>query len=142
LWLVLLVRSSTAGALLGVVAFVFLVGLLLPVLFGLLIFMSVLVDLCGADAWFLCGNVRNVVAGNLFSGRYVDRVIGLREVAWAEPVLFGNGLFRTPVGSFVSVRVVGVRRPRLTGGPWAFAQGVERSLLDLECVTVDRLDLE
>ena len=135
-------RSSTAGALLGVVAIVFLVGQQLSVLFGLLNFMSVLVDHSGADAWILSGNVRNVDAGNLISGRYLDRVVGLRELAWAEPVLIGNGLFRTPDGSFESVRVIGVRRPRLTGGPWAFAQGDERTLLDLESVTVDRLDLD
>lgn len=135
-------RSSTAGALLGVVAIVFLVGQQLSVLFGLLNYMSVLVDHSGADAWVMSGNLRNVDAGNLISGRYLDRVIGLREVAWAEPILIGNGLFRTPDGSFESVRVVGIRRPRLVGGPWSFAQGDERTLLDLESVAVDRLDLE
>jgi putative ABC transport system permease protein len=134
-------RSSTAGALLGVIAIVFLVGQQLSILFGLLNYMSVLVDHSGADAWIMSADVRNVDAGNLISGRYVDRVIGLNEVEWAEPVLIGNGLFRTPDGSFESVRVVGVRRPRLAGGPWQFVAADERSLLDVECVTIDRLDL-
>lgn len=134
-------RSSTAGALLGVVSIVFLVGQQLSVLFGLLNYMSVLVDHSGADAWILSANVRNADAGNLISGRYLDRVIGLPDVEWAEPVLIGSGLFRRPDGSSESVRVVGVRRPRLSGGPWAYAEADERALLDVEAVTVDRLDL-
>ncbi len=140
--LVLHDRSSTAGALLGVVAIVFLVGQQLSVLFGLLNYMSVLVDHSGADAWVTSANLRNSDAGNLISGRYLDRVIGLRDVAWAEPILIGNGLFRIGDGSFESVRVIGLRRPRIAGGPWAFADADETRLLDLESVTVDRLDLE
>jgi len=134
-------RSSTAGALLGVVAIVFLVGQQLSILFGLLNYMSVLADHSGADAWIMSKNVRNSDAGNLISVRYIDRVIGMKEVEWAEPVLIGNGLFRTGDGSYESVRVVGSRRPRFAGGPWRFAQADEQALLDLEAVTVDRLDL-
>ena len=134
-------RSSTAGALLGVVAIVFLVGQQLSILFGLLTYMSVLVDHSGADAWVMSANLRNADAGNLLPARYMDRIVGLAEVEWAEPVLIGSGLFRTRNGSYESVRVVGTRRPRLTGGPWQFAQADERALLDLEAVTVDRLDL-
>jgi putative ABC transport system permease protein len=134
--------SSTTGALLGVVAIVFLVGQQLSILFGLLNYMSVLVDHSGADAWITSANVRNADAGNLISGRYLDRVIGLDEVLWAEPILIGNGLFRTKDGSFESVRVIGVKRPRIAGGPWEFAEKDEQALLDLESVTVDRLDLK
>ena len=133
-------RSSTAGALLGVVAIVFLVGQQLSILFGLLTYMSVLVDHSGADAWILNANISNVDSASLISGRYLDRAMGLREVEWAEPVLFGNGLFRYQGGS-ESVRVVGVRRPRLAGGPWAFAKADNSALLQLENVTVDRLDV-
>ncbi|RMH41516.1 MAG: FtsX-like permease family protein [Gammaproteobacteria bacterium] len=134
-------RSSTAGALLGVVAIVFLVGQQLSVLFGLLNYMSVLVDHSNADAWVMSSNIRNADAGNLISGQYIDRIIGLPEVEWAEPVLIGNGLFRTADGSYESVRVIGTRRPRLSLGPWQFIKADERALLDLEAVTVDRLDL-
>jgi putative ABC transport system permease protein len=134
-------RSSTAGALLGVVAIVFLVGQQLSILFGLLNYMSVLVDHSGADAWITSAELRNADAGNLISGRYLERVMGLPEVEWAEPVLVGNGLLRTADGSFEAVRLVGLRRPRLTAGPWAFAAGDAKGLLDLEAVAVDRLDL-
>jgi len=106
-------RNSTLGVLLGVVSIVFLVGQQLSILFGLLNYMSVLVDHSGADAWITSANASSADAVNLISARYVDRVIGLPEVLWAEPVLIGNGLFRTKNNSFESVRVVGVRRPRL-----------------------------
>ena len=134
-------RASTLGALLGVVSIVFLVGQQLSVLFGLLNYMSVLVDHSGADAWVTSADPRNADAADLLPGRTVDRVLGLPEVEWAEPVLVGSGLFRTPDGSFESVRVVGTRRPRLAGGPWSYAQAGEGALLDLDAVTVDRLDL-
>ena len=52
-------RSSTAGALLGVVAIVFLVGQQLSVLFGLLNYMSVLVDHSNADAWITSADLRS-----------------------------------------------------------------------------------
>jgi putative ABC transport system permease protein len=135
-------RSSTAGSVLGVIAIVFLVGQQLSILFGLLSYMSVLVDHSGADAWILSANARNVDAVNQISARYLHRVIGLEEVQWAEPLLNTGSAFRRLDGSIENVRVVGVRRPRMVGGPWEFAQGDERALLDREAVTVDRLDLE
>ncbi|MCL6622234.1 MAG: ABC transporter permease [Syntrophobacterales bacterium] len=134
-------RSSTAGSLLGVVAIVFLVGQQLSILFGLLNYMSVLVDHSGADVWITSARLRNADAGDLISGRYLERVMGLPEVQWADPLLLANGLVRTADGSFEAVRLVGLRRPRLTGGPWALAAGEGEALLDLEAVAVDRLDL-
>ncbi len=86
-------------------------------------------------------NVTSSDAGNMISLRYLDRIVGLPEVEWAEPVLIGNGLFRSSSGFYESVRVVGCRRPRFAGGPWRFAQADEHALLDLEAITVDRLDL-
>jgi len=134
-------RASTAGSLLGVVAIVFLVGQQLSVFFGLLNYMSVLVDHSAADIWITSAELRNADATNFISGRYVDRVLGFADIAWAEPVLFANGLFRTPTGSFESVRLVGCRRPRLIAGPWEFARGQPAALLDLEAITVDSLDV-
>ena len=134
-------KSSTAGSLLGVVAIVFLVGQQLSVFFGLLNYMSVLVDHSGADAWVMSANLRNADSGDLISGRYIDRIVGLPDVEWVEPLLIGNGLFKTPDRSTEPVRVIGARRPRLAGSAWSFAEGNEQALLDIESVTVDRLDL-
>lgn len=134
-------RSSTAGALLGVVAIVFLVGQQLSVFFGLLNYMSVLVDHSDADVWITSYELRNADATNLVSARYLDRVMGFPEVEWAEPVLFANGLFRTRTGSFESVRLIGCRRPRLVAGPWEFVDGDLAALLDVDSVTIDALDM-
>lgn len=134
-------RSTTAGAVLGVIAIIFLVGQQLSVFFGLLNLMSVLPDHSIADAWIMSKSIRNADSGNLISALYIDRVIGIEGVEWAEPIIIGSGLFRRGDGSFEPVRVVGVKRPRIVGGPWKFIQSDERALLDLESVVVDRLDL-
>lgn len=134
-------RSTTAGSVLGVVAIIFLVGQQLSVFFGLLNLMSVLPDHSIADAWVMSKNIRNADSGSLISGSYIDRIIGLSGIEWAEPIIIGSGLFQRGDGSFEPVRVVGLKRPRIAGGPWRFSESDERSLLDLESVVVDRLDL-
>jgi len=118
-----------------------LVGQQLAVLFGLFTFMSVLVDHGGADIWICSKNTTTVNSAGLIPDRYVDRVSGLPEVAWAEPLLFGNGTFVTREGQNESVQVVGLRLPRAAAGPWRFYDGAPHSVLDYEGVTLDRLDL-
>ena len=103
--------------------------------------MSVLVDHSGDDVWVMSARVTNVDAGGLVSGRYWERLAGLPEVEWVEPILIGNGLFQKGDGSFEQVWVVGLRRPGLAGGPWAFAEGHNRALKDLEAVTLKCLGL-
>jgi putative ABC transport system permease protein len=133
--------TSTAGAVLGVVAMVFLVGQQLSSMFGLFTYMSVLVDHSGADLWVITKNVAYADAIGDIPVRYLERLSGLKEIEWAEPVLIGAGLYRKPGGQFEPVRVVGVSRPGNVLGPWAFFKGSNRDLLDLEAITVDRLDL-
>jgi putative ABC transport system permease protein len=135
-------RSTTAGAILGVVAIIFLVGQQLSILFGLITYMSVLVDHSGADLWILSKNTQTADASATLPVRYIDRIYGLPDVEWVEPVISGGGLFRNKEGQTSAVLVVGVRRPRLAGGPWAFVEGSSRVLLDYDGVTVDNLDLE
>lgn len=134
-------RSTTAGSVLGVIAIVFLVGQQLSVLFGLFNYMSVLVDHSGADIWVCTQNIENINGAGFMPVRYVDRVSGLREIAWAEPLLFGSASFRTKDGQYQPVQVVGVRNPRQAAGPWRFHQGGQDVLFDYEGITVDRLDL-
>lgn len=135
-------RSTTAGSLLGVIAIVFLVGQQLSVLFGLFTYMSVLVDHSGADIWVCSENTDNVNATGSIPVRYLDRISGLGEVAWVEPVVFGSGTFRRADGQFQVVQVVGVRAPRFALGPWRFHEGSLDALFDYDGITVDRLDLK
>jgi putative ABC transport system permease protein len=134
-------RSTTAGAVLGVVAIVFLVGQQLAVMFGLFTLMSALVDNSGADIWILSQNSDNTSTAHDLPSRYVDRLAGLADIAWAEPVIYSAAQLRLPNGKSQAVQIVGVVRPGLAGGPWQMASGGSDVLLELDGVTVDKLDL-
>jgi putative ABC transport system permease protein len=135
-------RASTAGSVLGVVAILFLVGQQLTTMFGLLDYMSVLVDHTDADIW-ICGKFTdNANNTGTLPTRYADRINGLPEIEWAEPVVSTGGETRRKDGKVESVVVVGLPVPRLTGGPWAYEKGTAENLLDYEGVTIDSQDLE
>jgi putative ABC transport system permease protein len=134
-------KSTAAGAILGVVAIVFLVGQQLAILFGLFTYMSVLVDHSGADIWVLTKDVDDVNSSGSLPVRYVDRIAALSEVEWVEPLILGGGLFRSREGKYQPVQMVGLPRPRLENGPWRFSEGSLEVLLDYEGATVDGLDL-
>jgi len=133
-------RATTAGAVLGVVAIIFLVGQQLAVLNGLFTYMSVLVDHSGADIWITSEGTDNINAAGDLPTRYADRLIGLEDVEWAEPVVSGAGFLKRKDAQFQPVRVVGVRPPRMVGGPWEYEQGDNSALLDHDAITVDWLD--
>lgn len=133
-------RATTAGAVLGVVAIVFLVGQQLAVLNGLFTYMSLLVDHSGADIWIVSEGTDNINSAGDLPIRYADRLVGLGEVAWAEPVVSTAGLLKRKDGRFQPVRVVGVRPPRMAGGPWRYVAGDNSVLLDHDAIAVDFLD--
>ncbi len=135
-------RSTTAGAVLGVVAIVFLVGQQLAVLFGLLALMSALIDNSGADIWVVSQNTTNTQSAGTLPSRYVDRLAGLDGVEWAQPIVIGAGQLKLANGTFQPVQIVGVSRPQMRGGPWQFAAGSNDVLLEYDGVTVDKFDLE
>jgi putative ABC transport system permease protein len=134
-------RSTTAGSVSGVIAIIFLVGQQLAILFGLFTYMSALVDNSGADIWLTTRNVDNVSGGGTLPTRYVDRVLGLGGIEWAEPIIRTAGLIKLKGGNFQPVQVVGIKRPRLAGGPPRFYSGGPGALLDSEGITLDRTDL-
>jgi putative ABC transport system permease protein len=134
-------RSTTAGAVLGVVAIVFLVGQQLAVMFGLLTLMSALVDNSGADIWILSQNSNNTSTAGDVPTRYVDRLAGLDDIEWAQPVIYSAAQLKLPNGSSQAVSIVGVTRPALAGGPWRFTSGGNDVLLEYDGATVDKLDL-
>jgi putative ABC transport system permease protein len=135
-------RATTAGSVLGVVAIIFLVGQQLSILFGLLTYMSVLVDHSAADIWVCTKNTQNVNSGGSLPMAYAERLRGLDQVEWVEPIVTTGGLYRLAGGRFQGVQIVGLTRPEITGGPWRFHEGSIKVLLDREAVTVDRADLD
>ena len=135
-------RATTAGSILGVVAIIFLVGQQMSILFGLLSYMSVLVDHSPAEVWICTKNTENVNSGGSLPVRYVDRVSGLKEVEWVEPIIRTGGLYALQDGRYTGLQVVGLTRPDIWGGPWRFSEGSGGAILDLEGVTVDAMDLD
>lgn len=135
-------RSTTAGSILGVVAIVFLVGQQLAVLFGLFTYMSVLVDHAGADIWVCSRNAENINSTDSIPDYYLDRISGISSIRWAEPLIFGGGSFRRADGKYNGVQVVGLRPPRMAGGPWKFARGSIDNLFEYDAVSVEQTDLD
>lgn len=133
-------RATTLGSVLGVVAIVFLVGQQLAVLLGLLNLMAALVENSPADVWICSENTNNINATGSIPIRYADRIMGLSEVADAQPIISSGGVVRRPDGKYQPVQVVGVARPGLVGGPWRFDQGDINVLLDYDGLTIDVLD--
>jgi putative ABC transport system permease protein len=134
-------RATALGSIAGVVAIIFLVGQQLTVFFGLLNYMSILVDNSGADIWIKTRNTDNFNAAGTIPMSYRDRIMGIRGIQWAEPVVIGAGLLKLNSGNYQAVQIFGTRRPRLAGGPSRFHEGSLEDLMDGEGVTVDRLDL-
>jgi putative ABC transport system permease protein len=134
-------RSSTAGSVLGVIAIVFLVGQQLAVLFGMLGYMSLLPDNAGADIWVVSKNTNNINTSGNLPMRYVERIRGVDDVEWVEPLLSSTALFRNTDGKFQAVNLIGLPTPSLRGGPWSFAEGSLGNLLDDDGITVDSSDL-
>ncbi|MBM3240848.1 FtsX-like permease family protein [Candidatus Poribacteria bacterium] len=134
-------RATAFGSIAGVIAIIFLVGQQLGIFFGLLNYMSVLVDNSGADIWLKARNADNINSAGTIPISYRDRIMGLQGVQWVEPIVIGVGLLKLQEGNYQAVQIFGTRRPRLAGGPNQFYQGSITGLLDEEGVTLDRLDL-
>ncbi|MDY7031002.1 MAG: FtsX-like permease family protein [Thermodesulfobacteriota bacterium] len=133
-------RSTTAGSVSGVIAIIFLVGQQLAIFFGLLNYMSILVDYSGADIWVVTQKTDNINSAGTLPMRYIDRMIGLDGIEWAEPIIISAGLLKRANGNYQPVQIAGMKRPRMAGGAWHFHQGSLASLLDAEGISVDLLD--
>lgn len=134
--------TATTGAILGVVSMVFLVGLQMGLLFALINEMSILVTHSGADYWIVSKNVINSDYTGTLPMSYIDRVYGLEEVLWAKPTVLSGGKIKGKDGHFENIRVIGIERPMLRGGPWNFEKGNINNMLDLRAMTLNTTDLE
>jgi len=135
-------KATAFGSIAGVIAIIFLVGQQLAIFFGLLGYMSFLVDNSNADIWVKTQNTDNFNAGGTIPMSYRDRIMGIEGIQWAEPIVIRSGLLKLKNGNFQAVQIFGTRRPNLVGGPTRFSQGSIEGLLDGEGVTVDSLDLD
>lgn len=135
-------RPASAGAILGVIAIVFLVGIQLAILFGVIEIISNEITHSGADYWVVTPNTNNLDFSNQLPVSYIDRITALREVDYARPYLNTSGLVRNRDGRFELAITTGVKIPQMTGGPWTFVKGSSASLLDPFGFTMDNTTLE
>ena len=134
-------RATAIGSISGVIAIIFLVGQQLAIFFGLLSFMSSVVDLSGADIWVISKNADNANAAGSIPMSYRDRIAGIEGVERAEPVVIGAGLIRREDGNNQAVQIIGVKLPYMLGGPNRFYEGSIDALFDYENITVEYLEL-
>jgi len=134
-------RAAAIGSISGVIAIIFLVGQQLTIFFGLLTFMSSVVDISGAEIWVLSKNADNANSAGTIPMSYRDRIVGVKGIEWVEPLVLGAGLLRRSDGNYQATQIIGVKRPRLIGGPNRFHRGSIGELLDYEGITVEYLEL-
>lgn len=135
-------RPASAGAILGVIAIVFLVGIQLAILFGVIEIISNEITHSGADYWVVTPNTTNLDFSNQLPVSYIDRITALKEVDYARPYLNTTGLVRNRDGRYELAITTGVKIPEMTGGPWTFVKGSPASLLDPFGFTMDNTTLE
>ncbi|MCE5317138.1 MAG: FtsX-like permease family protein [Parachlamydia sp.] len=135
-------RPASAGAILGVIAIVFLVGIQLAILFGVIEIISNEITHSGADYWVVTPKTTNLDFSNQLPVSYIDRITALKEIDYARPYLNTTGLVRNRDGRYELAITTGVKVPQMTGGPWTFVKGSPASLLDPFGFTMDNTTLE
>jgi putative ABC transport system permease protein len=66
--------------------------------------------------------------------------MGMKGVAWAEPIILGNVPLRLATGGSEQVTLVGCKHPYIAGGPWALARGEVSALAQPSTVIVEHGD--
>jgi putative ABC transport system permease protein len=134
-------RTISSGAITGVIAIVFLVGIQIAILFGVINIINNQIMHTNADAWIVTKNTTNLDFSGRLPNFYMDRAVGLNEVEYARPFINAGGLMRDHTGRYELEIVYGIKMPQLTGGPWAFQRGNSTSMLDPFSFTIDNTTL-
>ena len=134
--------SASIGTIIGVIAIVFLVGVQIATLFGVIDISSNVIRHSGVDFWVVTKNTVNLDHSGDLPVNYIDRLNGLEEVAFARPLINSAGLLRDKSGRFELAIVFGIKSPHMTGGPWNFKAGNESALLEPFGMTIDDTTLD
>ena len=129
--------SASIGTIIGVIAIVFLVGVQIATLFGVIDISNNVLRHSGVDYWVVTKNTVNIDHSGNLPVNYIDRLNGLEEVAFARPFINSAGLLRDKTGRFEAAIIVGIKPPHMTGGPWSFKKGSESALLEPFGMTLD-----
>jgi len=114
---------KSLGTLIGVIVSVFLMAQQASILMGILGRVTSFVDNSGVDIWITSLATESTDATGSVPASKVGVAAGTAGVAWAAPVLQGQGKVTRPDGVQENVKVLGVEPPRYAGLPRTLAPG-------------------
>jgi putative ABC transport system permease protein len=135
-------RAKLFGTVLGVVFAVVLTNQQLGIFLGLIDRNTMFVEHAHADLWIVPPATETLAAGRTVSMSALFAANTTPGVAWAEPLLFGGGVVKTPRGGTEAVAIIGTRYPRYAGGPWNISAGDVRSLEQPDTMTFEDSERE
>lgn len=121
--------AKSLGTLLGVVVSVFLMAQQASLLIGILGRVTSFVDESGVDVWVTSRATESTDATGSLPASKLAAVAGTAGVAWAAPIVQGQGRVTRPDGVQENVKVLGVEAPRYAGLPGTLAGGTTRDAL-------------
>ena len=114
---------KSLGTLVGVVISVFLMAQQASLLIGILGRVTSFVDNSGVDIWIASLATESTDATGSVPASKVGAAAGTPGVAWAAPIVQGQGRVTRPDGVQENVKVLGVQPPRYAGLPLSLAPG-------------------
>jgi len=120
---------KSLGTLVGVIISVFLMAQQASLLIGILGRVTSFVDNSGVDIWITSLATESTDATGSVPASKVGVAAGTAGVAWAAPVVQGQGKVTRPDGVQENVKVLGVEPPRYAGLPRTLAPGTTADAL-------------
>jgi putative ABC transport system permease protein len=135
-------KAKLIGTVLGVVFAVVLTNQQLGIGLGLVERNIMFVDHGKADLWIVPPSTETLQAGRTVPMSVVRAAETTPGVAWSEPLLFGGGVVKTPVGGTEAIQLIGTKYPRYAGGPWNFVAGDVSALRRPDTMTFEDSERE
>jgi putative ABC transport system permease protein len=121
------VPFKSLGTLIGVFVSAFLMLQELSTLEGILARVSAVPDTADVDLWVASTATESIGATDSVPTSRVGAAASTPGIAWAEPIVLGQGRVTRPDGVRECVSVLGVKAPRYAGLPRRLAPGTARS---------------
>lgn len=130
-------KAKLLGTVLGVIFAVVLTNQQLGIGLGLVDRNIMFVTNAKADLWIVPPSTETLQGGRTvpLSALYTARTTP--GVAWAEPLLFGGGVVKTPTGGTEAITLIGTKYPRYAGGPWNIVAGDASALRQPDTMTFE-----
>jgi putative ABC transport system permease protein len=135
-------KAKLVGTVLGVVFAVVLTNQQLGIGLGLVERNIMFVEHAQADLWIVPPSTETLQGGRTVSTAALFAAQTTPGVAWAEPLLFGGAVVKTPTGGTEAVTLVGTKYPRYAGGPWNIVAGDATALQRPDTMTFEDSERE